>query len=78
MRTLRSALEAKIGGKIQLWDPIVPFIVLHAAHIIDVSRVREDGRTAWQQMKGQRCNTNMVPFGDVILFQIPKTQKRIC
>ena len=76
-RALRSALEAKIGGKIQLSDPIVPFIVRHAAHIINVSRVREDGRTAWQKMKGRRSNTKMLPFGEVILFKIPQTQKRI-
>ena len=77
IRTLRSALEAKIGSKIQLSDPIVPWIVRHAAHIINVSRVREDGRTAWQKMKGRRSNTKMLPFGEVVLFKIPKTQKRI-
>ena len=77
IRTLRSALEAKIGSKIQLSDPIVPFMVRHAAHIINVSRVREDGRTAWQNMKGRRSNTKILPFGEVILFKIPKTKKRI-
>ena len=56
IRTRRSALEAKIGSKIQLSDPIVPFLVRHAAHIINVSRVRDDGRTAWQKMKCNRSS----------------------
>ena len=28
-------------------------------------------------MKGRRSNTKMLPFGEVVLFKIPKTQKRI-
>ena len=77
VRTLRAALEINVGGKINLSDPIVPLIVRHAAYVINVSRVRENGRTAWQLMKGRRSRTPLLPFGEVIMFKIPKTNKRI-
>ena len=36
VRTLKAALEINTGGKINLSDPIVPMLVRHAAHIINV------------------------------------------
>ena len=77
VRTLKAALEINTGGKINLSDPIVPMLVRHAAHIINVSRVRESGRTAWQLMKGRRSRTPVLPFGEVVMFKIPKTNRRI-
>ena len=74
---LKAALEINVGGKVNLSDPIVPLIVRHAAYIINVSRVRENGRTAWQLMKGRRSRTPLLPFGEVVMFKIPKTNKRI-
>ena len=53
-RTMRSALEARTDTKIRLEDPIVPWMVRHAAQIINVCRVREDGQTSWQKMTGRR------------------------
>ena len=49
----------------------------HAAHIINVCRVRPDGRTAWQAMKGRRTNSKLLPFAETVLFKIPKTHHRI-
>ena len=77
VRTLRASLEIKVNGKINLSDPIVPLLVRHAAHIINVSRVRENGRTAWQLMKGRRSRTPLLPFGEVVMFKIPTTNRRI-
>ena len=77
VRTLRASLEINVNGKINLIDPIVPLLVRHAAHIINVSRVRENGRTAWQLMKGRRSRTPLVPFGEVVMFKIPTTNRRI-
>ena len=55
-RTMRSALEENIKSNVSLNDPIVPWMVRHAADVINSSRIREDGRTAFQQMKGRRSN----------------------
>ena len=77
MRTLRSCFEEKGGGKIHLNDLVVPWIVRHAGHLITMCRIREDGRTAYQLMKGRRTNAKLVMFGECILFKIPKTQQRV-
>ena len=77
VRTLKAALEINVGGKVNLSDPIVPLIVRHAAYIINVTRVRDNGRTAWQLMKGRRSRTPLLPFGEVVMVKIPKTNKRI-
>ena len=75
VRTLRSDLESKIGRRIRLDDPIVPWMVRHAAHLINVSRVRHDGRTAFQLMKGRRSNGKHSPFIEIVLFLIPNGQQ---
>ncbi|MBN71658.1 MAG: hypothetical protein CME32_20555 [Gimesia sp.] len=73
IRTMRSALETNIGEKIHLTDPIVPWMVRHAGLVITKCRIRENGRTAFQMMKGRRGTAKMVPFGETVLFKIPKT-----
>ena len=55
---------------------MVPWMVRHAAFLTNASRVREDGRTAWKKMKGRRSNTKLLPFGEMVLFKIPKTNHR--
>ena len=75
-RTLRSAVSAMMQQPVRLADPLVPWMVRHAAHIINVCRVRPDGRTAWQAMKGRRTNSKLLPFAETVLFKIPKTHHR--
>ena len=71
-RTLRCHLEDKLNKKIKLDDPIVPWMVRHAAYIITRCRVGPDGKTAMQKLKGRRVVTQMVPFGEAVLFKLPK------
>ena len=72
VRTLRSCLEEKVGGKIHLNDLVVPWIVRHAGHLITMCRIREDGRTAYQLMKGRRTNAKLVMFGEFFLSKSPR------
>ena len=71
------ALEEKIQLKVKLDSPVVPWLVRHAGHLITKCRVRENGRTSYQLMKGRRSNAKLVPFGETVLFKIPKTQYKI-
>ncbi len=77
VRTLRAALEESVGERVHLNDPIVPWMVRHAGHLITRCRIRENGRTAFQLMKGRRSSAKLVPFGEVVLFKIPKTKKEV-
>ena len=73
-RTHRSALEENIGCKISLEDNIVPWLVRHCGHLITICRIRSNGRTAYQQMKGRRTTAELIPFGETVLFKVPNTQ----
>ena len=75
VRTLRSAVEEKIGERISLDHPLVPWMVRHAGHTITRCRIRENGRTAYQIMKGRRSTAKLVPFAEAVLFKTPKTKQ---
>ena len=74
-RTMRSVLEFRLGIKITLDNPIVPWMIRHVGHILTFCRVRDHGRTAYNVTKGRKITCKLVPFGERVLFKIPKTNK---
>ena len=76
-RTMRSALEARVGTKVSLRSPIAPWLIRHAGYLITRCRIRPNGRTAFQAMKGRRSNGKLAEFGEVVHFLIPKTKDNV-
>ena len=77
IRTFRADLQDKIGEAITLQSPIVPWLVRHAGYILTRCRIHECGRSSLDRMKGQKTHRPLLPFGEVILFKIPKTGRRV-
>ena len=77
VRTLKSALALNIGTAVSLDMTIVPWLVRHAAYIITRCRVRSCGRTSLQMMKGRKSLTELVPFGETVMFKISKTSQAV-
>lgn len=77
IRTLRADLQDKIKEPIDLDSPVVPWLVRHAGYILTRCRVLECGRTALHRMKGQKSHRPIIPFGEVVMFKIPKTKRRL-
>ena len=75
IRTFRCHLEEKTGKPIRLDDAIVPWIVRHAAYVITRFRVGEDGKTAMHKIKGRKIHAPMIPFGETVLFKLPKVPR---
>ena len=75
IRTLRSSIEEKTSKPIRLDDTIVPWIIRHAGYVITRCKVGSDGKTALQRMKGRKTHTPWVPFGESVLFKLPKVPK---
>ena len=73
-RTLRIALEERIGQKIQASDPVIPWLIRHAGHLITRSWVRPNGKTAYQMIKGRRANSQLKELGEAVWFRIPETK----
>jgi hypothetical protein len=73
-RCMRSALEERIKTKISLGSPVTPWLVRHSAYLITRCRVRPNGRTSFQVMKGRKSNGKLAEFGEMVHFLIPKTK----
>ena len=63
-RTLRIALEEKVGQRLLAIDPIIPWLIRHAGHIIIRCWVRPNGTTAHQMVKGRRSNAQSKKSGN--------------
>ena len=73
IRVMRAALERRLNRKIKLNEPVVPWMIRHAACLITRCRIRPNGRTSYQMMKGRKSNSKMAEFCEVVHFRIPKT-----
>ena len=52
-RTMKDALETKIGARLAPNSTIIPWIVVHAARTINRYQVGDDGKTAYRRWKGK-------------------------
>ena len=73
-RTLRIALEEKIGAKVAASDPMLPWLIRHAGHIITRCWGRPSGKRAYQMIKDRRSNVHLKEFGEAVFFRIPETK----
>ena len=69
IRTIRSALEGRIGAAIPLDHPIVPWMVRFSGMNINRFQIRSDGVTAYQHMKGYKGVLPLGEFGEVVHFR---------
>ena len=74
IRTLRSALEERVAAKINISAPVVPWLIRHAACLITRCRVRPDGQTAMQKIRGRQPISKVAELGETVHFKIPKTK----
>ena len=50
------------------------WMVRHGAALITRCRVRPEGRTSLEIIKGRKSNAQITEFGETVLFKIPKTR----
>ena len=72
-RTLRSALEERLGCTITINHPIFPWLVRHAAQVIIRYQVRSSGKTSYRMGKGVDSILPVAEFGEVVHFAPLKT-----
>ena len=73
VRTLKSALESRIGQKIPLDHVVAPWVIKHAASVITRYVVRDCGNTSYKLIKGRRCHEPTADFWGMVLFKPPLT-----
>ena len=69
VRTMRSALEDKWGMKMSVEHPIWAWLIEHSAFVWSRYHVGKDGKTAYERIKGKRCKTAGMEFGEGVLWK---------
>ena len=68
VRTMKMALEARISEKVVETSDLIPWMVRHAAMLVNIGQRGDDGRTAWERVKGRRFNREAPEFGERIMY----------
>ena len=72
LRTLKSALEARIKARIPVDHPILRWMVEHVASILNRYSVNKDGQTPYFAFHGKRPADRLVEFGERVFFYVPR------
>ena len=67
IRTMRSALEERIAGKLDVDDSIWPWITEYASYLLNRLEVGKDGKTAYERSKGKSAKVTGIEFGEAVL-----------
>ena len=71
VRTIKAGLESRIGTKVKLTHPSVPWIAKHAASVINRFFVLDCGKTSYERIKGRRCIEPIAEFGELVICLAP-------
>ena len=71
VRTLKMALERHLESKLSVSHPATTWMVEHAADLLNKFAVGEDGRTAYERVKGKKYRGEMIEFGRKVMYKIP-------
>ena len=71
-RTLKAALEHRIGTRIPPGTRILCWLVEFAAYPMNRCDIGSDGKTPLQKLHGRRDNTPILEFGEQILYMPTK------
>lgn len=75
IRTYKASLESRLGRKLPLTHPTVPWLIKHAANVINCFVVRACGKTSFERIKGRRCIEPIAEFGELVFFRPAKTKR---
>ena len=70
-RILKLATERAYKYKIGVEHPCFPWMVEHAADLLDKFVVGKDGRTEYERTKSRKYGGLMFPFGTKVLYRVP-------
>ena len=70
LRTVKLCLEARIEQRVPDDHPLMTWMVEHAAWLSTVCKRGEDGKTAFQRIRGRVFNKRSLEFGEKVLFKL--------
>ena len=69
-RVLILDLSRRVNSPISVKDPVFPWIVEHAADLLNKCQIAADGCTAFERLKLKKHRGEMHPFGSTIMFRV--------
>ena len=70
VRTMASALYARMAARIQIGHPMMKWITRYAAVVLNRRMVGSDGKTAQQHITVRRSLKSVCEFGERVMFRI--------
>ena len=67
IRTMSSALEARLGVKVTPSSPAIAGLIIHAGNIITLCEVGKDGRVPYQRLRGRKMQPELAEYGESIM-----------
>ena len=71
VRTLKSQVQDNYGTNITSRHPIMPWIVRHAAYLLNRYAVHADGNTSFFRRWNKENKTPLCEFGETVLYLLP-------
>ena len=80
IRVMRHSLQQKMGAVLPGPHPVTCWLVEHASDLLNKYQLGEDGRTAYQRLRGKVWSRDVVEFGEKVhdrmnLKNLPREQK---
>ena len=66
LRSMKIVLESRYRTKIKEDHPIYPWMIMHAAMLINVCKIGDDGFTAYEGRKGKKFHQAIPEFGECV------------
>ena len=70
IRVMKSALEERVGRKIDAESNVVAFIADYAAYLVSRLEVGKDGKTAYERVRGKLARILGLEFGEKLMFKL--------
>ena len=69
LRTLKSALDARMEVRIDTRHPILTWLCDYASYLMNRLEVAADGRTAYERSKGKKATVQGLEFGEKVMWK---------
>ena len=69
-RTHKLDLQRKVGKGVDVHLPVMAWLAEHVADMYNKSHVYEDGKTAYEKLRGRKYKGEMLPFGCQVLHRV--------
>ena len=68
-KVLKDQVEYRTGGKVKADSDIMQWLIRWAAMVQTRFKRKANGKTAYEEIKGRKCNLEVVPFGEKVWYK---------